>query len=173
MTSSWCHCAVWPGVFRPRGTRSRPGPQGRSGAATSSPPGTGQALEGPGELSPGGQFRVQRRHHLLLHHGIDGRGEPPAHTAYRHPIARTFTPRSIEQLTDRARTVTSSLLDAMAENPAPDLVRDFAAKLPVTMIGRLLGHANPQSTARYAHLDDAHVLDAAEQIGAAIERMLS
>ena len=39
----------------------------------------------------------------------------------------------------------------------------------LTMIGRLLGHANPQSTARYAHLDDAHVLDAAEQIGAAIE----
>ncbi|MET9325503.1 cytochrome P450 [Tsukamurella sp. NPDC003166] len=65
--------------------------------------------------------------------------EPPAHTAYRHPIARTFTPRSIEQLTGRARTVTVSLLDAMAEAPAPDLVRDFAARLPVTMIGRLLG----------------------------------
>lgn len=65
--------------------------------------------------------------------------EPPAHTAYRHPIARTFTPRSIEQLTDRARTVTASLLDAMADEPSPDLVRDFAAKLPVTMIGRLLG----------------------------------
>jgi len=41
------------------------------------------------------------------------------------------------------------------------------------MIGRLLEHTKPQSTARYAHLDDGHVLDAAEQIGAAIERLLA
>ena len=40
------------------------------------------------------------------------------------------------------------------------------------MIGRLLGHRNAQSTARYAHLSDEHVMEAAEQIGAAIERML-
>lgn len=46
-------------------------------------------------------------------------------------------------------------------------------KETLPMIGRLLGHSNPQSTARYAHLDDEHVLGAAEQIGAAIERMLS
>ena len=39
------------------------------------------------------------------------------------------------------------------------------------MLGRLLGHRNPQSTARYTHLDDEHVLNAAEQIGAAIQRM--
>lgn len=41
------------------------------------------------------------------------------------------------------------------------------------MIGRLLGHRNTQSTSRYAHLDDNHVLGAAEQIGAAIERMIA
>ncbi|RYF47318.1 MAG: site-specific integrase, partial [Cytophagaceae bacterium] len=41
------------------------------------------------------------------------------------------------------------------------------------MIGRLLGHRNTQSTSRYAHLDDNHVLGAAEQIGAAIERMIT
>ena len=37
------------------------------------------------------------------------------------------------------------------------------------MIGKLLGHSCAKSTARYAHLDDAHLLDAAETIGAAIE----
>lgn len=41
------------------------------------------------------------------------------------------------------------------------------------MIGCLLGHIHPQSTSRYAHLDDEHALDAAEQIGAAIERLLN
>ena len=59
-----------------------------------------------------------------------------------------------------------------------DLRHTFAShaamnKETLPMIGRLLGHTNPQSTARYAHLDDEHVLDAAEQIGAAIERMLN
>ena len=46
-------------------------------------------------------------------------------------------------------------------------------KETLPMIGRLLGHRNAQSTARYAHMDDEHVLNAAEQIGAAIERMIA
>ena len=58
-----------------------------------------------------------------------------------------------------------------------DLRHTFAShaamsKETLPMIGRLLGHRNPQSTSRYAHLDDEHVLDAAEQIGATIERMM-
>jgi len=40
------------------------------------------------------------------------------------------------------------------------------------MIGRLLGHATVKSTSRYAHFDDAHLLEAAETIGAAIERAM-
>jgi hypothetical protein len=41
------------------------------------------------------------------------------------------------------------------------------------MIGRLLGYANHQSTARYAHLDDEHLLGAAQQIGDAVERLIA
>lgn len=37
------------------------------------------------------------------------------------------------------------------------------------MIGRLLGHTRVKSTAHYAHLDDGHALEAAKQIGLAIE----
>lgn len=40
------------------------------------------------------------------------------------------------------------------------------------MIGRLLGHATVKSTSRYAHFEDAHLLEAAETIGAAIERAM-
>ena len=59
-----------------------------------------------------------------------------------------------------------------------DLRHTFAShaamnKETLPMIGRLLGHAKTASTARYAHLDDEHVLDAAEQIGSAIERLLT
>ena len=59
-----------------------------------------------------------------------------------------------------------------------DLRHTFAShaamnKETLPMIGRLLGDVSPGSTARYAHLDDEHVLDAAEQIGGAIERMIT
>jgi integrase len=41
------------------------------------------------------------------------------------------------------------------------------------MIGKLLGHRCIKSTARYAHLDDAHLIDAADEIGRAIELALA
>ncbi len=57
-----------------------------------------------------------------------------------------------------------------------DLRHSFASHAAMNhetlpMIGRLLGHRSVQSTARYAHLDDAHISDAAEQIGMIIEQM--
>ena len=39
------------------------------------------------------------------------------------------------------------------------------------MIGRSRDHANRQSMARYAHLDDKHLLDAAQQVGYAVEHL--
>lgn len=59
-----------------------------------------------------------------------------------------------------------------------DLRHTFAShaamnKETLPMIGRLLGHRSTQSTSRYGHLDDRHVLGAAEQIGAAIEQMIA
>lgn len=58
-----------------------------------------------------------------------------------------------------------------------DLRHTFAShaamnKETLPMIGRLLGHANVQTTARYAHLDDEHLLEAAQQIGERVERLL-
>ena len=59
-----------------------------------------------------------------------------------------------------------------------DLRHTFAShaamsKETLPMIGRLLGHANPQSTTRYAHFDDGHLVDAAEAIGATIAGMMA
>ena len=59
-----------------------------------------------------------------------------------------------------------------------DLRHTFAShavrnKETLTMVGQLLGHRYPQSTARYAHWADEDVLRAAQQIGDAIERMMA
>ena len=40
------------------------------------------------------------------------------------------------------------------------------------MIGKLLGHADVRTTTRYAHLDDGHVIEAAQRIGNLIEAMM-
>ena len=40
----------------------------------------------------------------------------------------------------------------------------------VLAIGRLLGHRNAETTLKYTHLDDAMVVDAAETVGAILER---
>ena len=58
-----------------------------------------------------------------------------------------------------------------------DLRHTFAShavmgKENLPMIGKLLGHALVASTARYAHFDDDHLLEATETIGAAIERAM-
>ena len=46
-------------------------------------------------------------------------------------------------------------------------------KEALPIIARLLGRVIQHSTARYAHLDDSHIFDAAQQIGNAINRMMA
>ncbi|WP_225726025.1 MULTISPECIES: cytochrome P450 [unclassified Nocardia] len=65
--------------------------------------------------------------------------DPPEHTEYRRPIASAFTPRAIAKLNDRIVEVTDQLLDQLAELPRPDLIADFACRLPVAIIAEILG----------------------------------
>ena len=58
-----------------------------------------------------------------------------------------------------------------------DLRHTFASHAAMTaetlpMIGKLLGHSTVQATARYAHLDDAHLSDAVSKLGDVIEKMM-
>jgi integrase len=58
-----------------------------------------------------------------------------------------------------------------------DLRHSFASRAAalsetLPMIGKLLGHSSIQSTARYAHLDDADAVETAQRIGDLIEAMI-
>lgn len=58
-----------------------------------------------------------------------------------------------------------------------DLPHKFASHAAMNretlpMIGGLLGRAKARSTSRYAHLEEGYLIDAADQIGAAVERLL-
>jgi cytochrome P450 len=65
--------------------------------------------------------------------------DPPDHTAMRKLIARRFTPRRIAELEPRVREWTNALLDRLDGRDEFDVVREFTALLPTTVVGTLLG----------------------------------
>jgi len=65
--------------------------------------------------------------------------DPPYHTRVRKLLAPAFTPRALRALQDRIETLVDRLLDAAAESGGIDLVGDFAAAIPVALIGDMLG----------------------------------
>jgi cytochrome P450 len=65
--------------------------------------------------------------------------DPPDHTAMRKLIARRFTPRRIAELEPRVREWTGALLDRLDGRDEFDVVREFTALLPTTVVGTLLG----------------------------------
>jgi cytochrome P450 len=65
--------------------------------------------------------------------------DPPAHTRLREPLARVFTPRSVERLEGAVTALADELLDRVAELGACDLRAVFARPFPALVIAELLG----------------------------------
>ena len=65
--------------------------------------------------------------------------DPPDHTRIRKLIAPAFTPRALAALEPRVARLVDALLDRAATVGAFDVVDDFAAALPVALIGDMLG----------------------------------
>ncbi|TDQ00937.1 cytochrome P450 [Labedaea rhizosphaerae] len=65
---------------------------------------------------------------------------PPQHTRLRKLVAHAFTPRAIGALEGRIQAVADGLVDRLPTDGTPfDLVEDYAAQLPVTVIAEILG----------------------------------
>jgi cytochrome P450 len=65
--------------------------------------------------------------------------EPPDHTRYRKLVTRVFSVRAVEKLRTRAEEIAADLLDRMAAGGNIDLVEQYCAQLPVTIIAEVLG----------------------------------
>lgn len=65
--------------------------------------------------------------------------DPPQHTQMRKLIARRFTPRRVAELEPRVREWTNTLLDTLDGRPQFDVVEQFSALLPTTVVGTMLG----------------------------------
>jgi cytochrome P450 len=64
--------------------------------------------------------------------------DPPLHTRVRKIISGALTPRAISGLEPALQTLIDRLLDRLAEKGTVDLVTDFAAAIPIEVIGNLL-----------------------------------
>jgi hypothetical protein len=76
---------------------------------------------------------------LYLHHTTSlVFNDPPYHTRVRRLLAPAFTPRAVKMLEPRFEALVDRLLDAALAKGGMDVVSDFAAQLPVEIIGDML-----------------------------------
>ncbi|MGA2053827.1 MAG: cytochrome P450 [Bradyrhizobium sp.] len=64
--------------------------------------------------------------------------DPPAHTRVRRLIMGALSPRAIAEMEPALRTLVNRLLDTLAGKSEVDLIADFAAAIPIEVIGNLL-----------------------------------
>lgn len=77
--------------------------------------------------------------HLFQHHTTSlVFNDPPLHTRVRKIISGALTPRAIAGMEASIVALVDELLDAMERTSRPDLIEDFAAAIPVEVIGNML-----------------------------------
>jgi cytochrome P450 len=65
--------------------------------------------------------------------------DPPTHTRYRRLVSKPFTPRALQQVSDRVEERAAELLDGLAGRQRVDIVSEYANLLPVAVIAEILG----------------------------------
>ena len=65
--------------------------------------------------------------------------DPPLHTRVRRLINGALTPKAIADMQPGLEALVERLLDRMAETGHVDLIEDFAAAIPIEIVGNLLG----------------------------------
>ena len=71
--------------------------------------------------------------------------EPPQHTRYRKTVSSVFTPRAVAALRDRVQEAAADLIDELDDGAGGntdetiDIVDRFCSRLPVTVIGDIIG----------------------------------
>jgi cytochrome P450 len=72
------------------------------------------------------------RHWMLV-------ADPPDHTRLRGLVVKAFTARRVEDMRPRIQAIVDETIDRIADRGRMDLIRDFAYRLPVTVICEMLG----------------------------------
>lgn len=81
----------------------------------------------------------QIRSGVPMPRGLFNFEDPPVHTIHRGLLARMFTPQRMAQLEPQIREFCVRTLDPLVGKGGFDFVRDLSAKVPMRVIGMLLG----------------------------------
>jgi cytochrome P450 len=65
--------------------------------------------------------------------------DPPLHTVHRNLVSRLFSPRAVNGLEPQIRELCSELIDSLVDVDHFDFMSDYAMKLPVQVVGMLVG----------------------------------
>ncbi len=65
--------------------------------------------------------------------------DPPLHTAHRGVLSRVFTPKKMNALEPQIRALCAEVLDPLVGSDRLDFVLDLGARMPMRVIGMLLG----------------------------------
>jgi pimeloyl-[acyl-carrier protein] synthase len=88
------------------------------------------------------------------------RMDPPDHTRLRSLVSKAFTPRAVEAMRGRIESVVEEVLDRLPVSAGSggtlELVGDFAAPLPITVIAEMLG-VPAADHGRFRHWSDEAV----------------
>jgi cytochrome P450 len=76
---------------------------------------------------------------IELPEGLFINEDAPTHTMHRAIVSRLFTPRSVGGLEPEIRRLCSEIVDELEGRDRFDFMREFALRLPVQVIGMLVG----------------------------------
>jgi cytochrome P450 len=65
--------------------------------------------------------------------------DPPTHTIHRRLLSRAFSPRRVAELEPKIRDFCARCLDPLVGGDRLDFITDFGSKMPMQVIGMLLG----------------------------------
>jgi cytochrome P450 len=82
--------------------------------------------------------------------------DPPDHTRLRNLVSKAFTPRAVERMRPVIEKYVEELLGALEGRRTIELIRDFAAPLPVCVIAEMLG-VPVEDRERFRHWSDEAV----------------
>ena len=102
------------------------------------------------------RFRRRMRMTMIMH-------DPPEHTRLRGVVSRAFTPRRVAGLGDRIVALLEPMLDRMADEGDVDFMAVLAFRLPVAVIGELVG-VPPEEREQFRDL--VRITNRASEIGA-------
>ena len=93
--------------------------------------------------------------------------DPPSHTAYRGLMSRVFTPRKMNAIEPEVRRYCEVELDALEGATEFDIIEVLAAKMPMRVIGMLLGIPESDQQAIRDQADSGLHIDSADDYSVA------